>query len=58
MLAYFKKDPFIPVHTPQVDLILYILEGQAEVIAGDDRVTAAEGDLIMIPKGRKEGSRP
>ena len=55
VLAYFKKDQFIPVHTPQVDLILYILEGQAEVVAGDERLTAAEGDLIIIPKGFKRG---
>ncbi len=55
VLAYFKKDQFIPVHTPQVDLILYILGGQAEVVAGDDRVTAAEGDLLIIPKGLKRG---
>ena len=55
VLAYFKKDQFIPVHTPQVDLILLILEGQAEVVAGADRMTAAEGDLIIVPKGLKRG---
>jgi quercetin dioxygenase-like cupin family protein len=55
VLAYFKTDQFIPVHTPQVDLILYILEGQAEVVAGDERLTAAKGDLIIIPKGLKRG---
>ena len=55
VLAYFKKDQFIPVHSPDVDLILYILDGQAEVVAGNERPTAAKGDLIVIPKGLKRG---
>jgi quercetin dioxygenase-like cupin family protein len=29
VLAYFKTGQFIPVHTPGVDLVLYILEGEA-----------------------------
>ncbi len=55
VLAYFKKDQFIPVHTPAVDLVLYILEGEAEVVAGDERLTAEKNDLIIIPKGLKRG---
>ena len=55
VLAYFKKDQFIPVHTPRVDLILYILEGEAEVAAGEERLSAKKYDLIVIPKGAKRG---
>jgi quercetin dioxygenase-like cupin family protein len=55
VLAYFKKDQFIPVHTPTVDLVLYILEGEAEVVAGDERLKTAKDDLIIIPKGAKRG---
>ena len=55
VLAYFKKGQFIPVHTPAVDLVLYILEGEAAVVAGDERLTAAKDDLIIIPKGAKRG---
>jgi quercetin dioxygenase-like cupin family protein len=47
VLAYFKTGQFIPVHTPGVDLVLYILEGEAEVVTGDD--------LIIVPKGLKRG---
>jgi quercetin dioxygenase-like cupin family protein len=50
VLAYFKKGQFIPVHAPGVDLILYILEGEAEVVAGEERLTSAKDDLIIIPK--------
>ena len=55
VLAYFKKDQFIPIHTPRVDLILYILEGEAEVAAGEERLSAKKDDLIVIPKGAKRG---
>ena len=55
VLAYFKAGQFIPVHTPAVDLILVILEGEAEVVAGDERLTARQNDLIVIPKGAKRG---
>ena len=55
VLAYFKKDQFIPVHAPRVDLVLYIPAGKAEVIAGEERLTAGKDDLIVIPKGAKRG---
>ncbi len=55
ILAYFKKGQFIPVHTPGVELVLCVLEGEAEVVAGDERVMAGKDDLIVIPKGVKRG---
>ena len=55
VLAYFKPGQFIPVHSPQVELVLCILEGEAEIVAGDERVTAGKDDLIIIPKGVKRG---
>ena len=55
ILAYFKKGQFIPVHTPAVDVVLCILEGEAEVVAGNERLTAAKDDVIVIPKGVKRG---
>lgn len=55
VLAYFKKGQFIPVHTPAVELVLHILEGEAEVVAGDERLNAVKDDLIIIPKGAKRG---
>ena len=55
VLAYFKPGQFIPVHAPQVDVVLCILEGEAEVVAGDQRITAKKDDLIIVPKGHKRG---
>lgn len=55
VLAYFKPGQFIPVHAPQVDVVLCILEGEAEVVAGDKQITAKKDDLIIVPKGHKRG---
>ena len=55
VLAYFRPGQFIPVHAPQVDVVLCILEGEAEIVAGDDLVTAKKDDLIIVPKGHKRG---
>ena len=55
VLAYFKPGQFIPVHSPGVELVLYIIEGEAEVVTGDERVRAVKDDLIVIPGGVKRG---
>jgi quercetin dioxygenase-like cupin family protein len=55
ILVYFKKEQFIPVHSPGVELALFIIEGEAEVVTGDKRVNAVKDDLIIIPKGVKRG---
>ena len=55
ILAYFKEGQFIPVHAPEVDVILCILEGEAEVVAGEEKIIAKQNDLIIVPKGVKRG---
>jgi quercetin dioxygenase-like cupin family protein len=55
VLAYFKEGQFIPVHSPEVELVLCILDGKAEVVAGEERLAAGKNDIIIIPKGEKRG---
>jgi quercetin dioxygenase-like cupin family protein len=55
VLAYFKPGQFIPVHSPRVDVVLCVLDGEAEIVAGDELVTAKKDDLIIVPKGHKRG---
>ena len=57
ILVYFKKGQFIPVHSPGVDVILCILEGEAEVVAGEERIQTKVNDLVVVPKGVKRGVR-
>ena len=40
-----------PAETHAADQILYVLEGEAEVRVGNERVTAAPGALVVVPAG-------
>ena len=55
IIAYFRKGQYIPVHTPGVDVVLYILDGEAQIVAGEKKLTAKKGDLIIIPKKVRRG---
>jgi len=55
--AFFRPGQFIPVHTPGVDVVFYIIEGSAELVAGDQRLTVGPGELIVVPRGEKRGIR-
>ena len=52
-----------PEETHAADQIVYVIEGEAEVRVGSERVTAAPGALVVIPAGtlhhvRSIGTRP
>jgi quercetin dioxygenase-like cupin family protein len=53
--AFFKAGQFIPVHTPGVDVVFYIIDGEAELVAGNERLNVGPGELIAIPSGVKRG---
>jgi len=55
IVAYFRKGQFIPVHTPGVDVVFCILEGRAELVAGDQRFNVGPHDLVVVPRGTKRG---
>ncbi len=55
ILGYFKAGQFIPAHTPGVDLTLYIIEGEGEVLAADDRFNVEAGKLVVVPQGIRRG---
>jgi quercetin dioxygenase-like cupin family protein len=55
IVAYFKPGQFIPVHTPGVDVIICVLEGEAEIVAGEEKFVAKKNDLIVVPKCIRRG---
>lgn len=55
VLAAFEPGQFIPVHSPNADLVLAVLDGVGEVVAGDERHDVKAGDLAVIPAGQKRG---
>ena len=48
--ATFRAGQFIPVHKPDVHVVLYILSGEGEVVAGEMRRQVKEGDLVVVPR--------
>lgn len=55
ILAFFKSGQFIPVHSPSVDLFLYIVEGEGEVAAGEEIKPVRKGDIVVVPRRVKRG---
>ncbi len=55
--ASFRAGQFIPVHAPDVCVVLYVLSGEGEVVAGEERRKVREGDLVVVPRKVKRGVR-
>lgn len=53
--AAFRAGQFIPVHSPDVHVVLYILSGEGEVVAGEERRRVKDGDLVVVPRKMKRG---
>lgn len=57
MLVCFEPGQYIPVHRPGVDLTLVVLEGQGELVAGEQEAELGPGAIAFIPAGETRGIR-
>ncbi len=57
MVLSFEPGQFIPVHTPPVDLTLYVISGGFEVAAGEREYVLGPGELLSIPRNVARGVR-
>lgn len=55
ILACFEPGQFIPVHAPDVDLTLVILEGTGRLVAGDREVAFEPGTTAFAAAGEARG---
>ncbi len=55
--AAFRAGQFIPVHAPDVHVALFVVSGEGEVVAGEERRPVKEGDLVVIPRKVHRGVR-
>ncbi len=55
ILACFEPGEFIPVHAPDVDLSLCVLEGEGRIVAGDREDKLRPGALAFVPAGERRG---
>ena len=51
-VVYFEVQPgeYLPTHTDSAEEILYIVAGEGEAHAGDERAQVRAGDLAVIPE--------
>ena len=58
-VVYFEIDPGekLATHTDSAEEILYIAQGEAEALVGDETGRASAGDLVVIPAMVPHGVR-
>lgn len=55
VLTCFEPGQFIPVHSPGVDMVLVVLEGEGQAVAGDQEVAIGPGTILLVPAGQARG---
>ncbi|RMG58781.1 MAG: cupin domain-containing protein [Deltaproteobacteria bacterium] len=45
----------MPLHSPSVDLVLLVLEGEGEVTGGANTRSVQPGDIVVVPAHVKRG---
>lgn len=55
VLACFEPGQFIPVHSPQVDVMLLVLEGEGTMVAGDRKEKVGPGAVAFAAAGELRG---
>ena len=57
VLTCLEPGQFIPVHRPGVDMLLLVLEGEGQLVAGDREEAAGPGTIAFAPAGEARGLR-
>ena len=55
VLTCLEAGQFIPVHTPGIDMVLLVLEGDGQVVAEDDQEFVHSGSVVFVPAGEARG---
>jgi quercetin dioxygenase-like cupin family protein len=55
VLACFEPGQFIPVHSPQVDVMLLVLEGEGTLVAGENKQKVGPGAMAFAAAGEVRG---
>ena len=57
VVAALEDGQEIPLHAPPLDLVMTIVEGTGQVMAGDSVHPVRAGDVIVVPAGEMRGLR-
>lgn len=57
VVAALEEGQQIPLHAPQVDLVMTIVEGVGRVLAGETAQWVRAGDVVVVPAGEMRALR-
>jgi quercetin dioxygenase-like cupin family protein len=57
VLGYFEPGQFIPVHAPESDVAITVLDGTGTVRDGEDDRRVEPGSVVVVPAGTDRGVR-
>lgn len=57
VVAALEDGQQIPIHAPELDLAMTIVEGIGQVMAGESQHSVRAGDVIVVPAGEARGLR-
>jgi quercetin dioxygenase-like cupin family protein len=49
--AYFKKGALVPLHVPEGEQMIYVLQGALRAVVNNEEVTVRESELLRVPAG-------
>lgn len=55
MVVCFEPGQFIPVHSPNADITLVVLDGEGTIVAGEDEMEARPGTIAFAAAGAPRG---
>ena len=57
VIAALEDGQEIPLHAPPLDMVMTIVEGIGQVMAGDQVHAVRAGDVVIVPAGQTRGLR-
>jgi quercetin dioxygenase-like cupin family protein len=57
VVAALEDGQEIPLHAPDVDVVMAVMDGTGEVVAGAAAHAVRAGDVVFVPRGRTRGLR-
>jgi len=55
IFIFLRPGQYIPIHNPNSDLILYIIQGKGKVQVEDKEYEIREGSIVIVPRGVRRG---
>jgi len=55
IFIFLRPGQYIPIHNPNSDLILYIIQGRSKIQVEDKEYEIRESSIVIVPRGVRRG---